>query len=100
MQNRNAFQILRRNEDNTLHIEYLQTVYDDISIPTDEIGNELRGRRLIDAVAQIVLDKELKMISDNYNDPKNDKDPNIDEELQLLNIGSGKEGWVDGGGRA
>ena len=101
MQNRNAFQILRRNENNTIRIEYLQTAYTDISIPTDETGNELRGRRLIDAVAQIVLDKELKMISDNnYNDPKNDKDPNIDEELQLLNIGSGKEGWVTGGGRA
>ncbi len=101
MQNRNAFQILKRNENNTIRIEYLQTSYADISIPTDETGNELRGRSLMDAVTQVVLDKELKSISDNnYNVPENDKDPNIDAELGLLDIGSRTEGWVTGGGRA
>ena len=101
MQNRNAFQILRRNENNTIRIEYLQTAYTDISIPTDETGNELRGRSLMDAVTQIVLDMELKSVSDNnYNVPENDKDHNIDAELELLDIGSRTEGWVTGGGRA
>lgn len=101
MQNRNTFQILRRNENNTIRIEYLQTAYVDISIPTDETGNELRGRSLMDAVTQVVLDKELKSISDNnYNVPENDKDSNIDAELGLLDIGSRTEGWVTGGGRA
>jgi hypothetical protein len=55
----------------------------------------------MDAVTQIVLDMELKSVSDNnYNVPENDKDLNIDEELELLDIGSRTEGWVTGGGRA
>jgi hypothetical protein len=94
MQNRNAFQILKRNENNTIRIEYLQTVYADISMPTDELGNELRGKSLIDAVTQVVLDKELKNINENHNE--NDKDPNIDEELELLNISSRTEDSVTG----
>ena len=80
MQDRNLFQILRRNEDNTIRIEYLQTVYLDINIPTDENGNELRGNSLKTAVNQVVLDIESKTIID----PKNDKDPNIDTELELI----------------
>jgi hypothetical protein len=80
MQNRNNFQILRRNEDNTLRIEYLQTVYTDITFPIDETGNELRGSSLNAAVNQVVLDIESKPTID----PKNDKDPNIDAELQVI----------------
>ena len=80
MQNRNNFQILRRNEDNTLRIEYLQTVYIDITFPIDETGNELRGDSLETAVHKVVLAIESTPITD----PKNDKDPNIDVELQLI----------------
>ena len=80
MQDRNLFQILSRNEDNTLRIEYLQTVYLDINMPTDENGNELRGNSLKTAVNKVVLGIESKTIID----PKNDKDPNIDAELQLI----------------
>lgn len=72
------FNIINRNEDGTLNIEY--PVYNILryTIPTDENGVELRGQALADAIAiQLIehVDTEVASL---------EIDPNIQSELGLI----------------
>lgn len=68
------YNIIRRNEDGTIKIEYEIPLYIDWSIPKDADGNELRGNDLTQAL-KVFLREQIQPIIFN-------PDSTINEELQ------------------
>ena len=77
MQDRNRFQILRRNPDGTLRVEYLKTAYANIDVPKEEDGNELRGHELLTELNNIVQSMDDVDLDENI-------DSSILDELQIV----------------
>jgi hypothetical protein len=79
------YQILRRNTNGTLRIEYLKTHVTDVDVPKDSNGNELRGVDLLHALNTLAISLDDGVF------PGDDKDPTIDEELGLNVVRSAPE---------